>query len=433
MSDLTELIRTLWRKLLSAVTTWNYNPARGWLDNKRYADNTGPSYTYKPSGRLQTRVWARTPAITTTYSYNAAGDLQGMDYSDTTADVAMTYDRAGRPKTITDGSGTRALVYDPSGQLKDEDYTAGLLDTLGVHRSFDSLARLDSVSVPSVYSVGYTYDAASRLDTVTSGANTATYSYVSNSPLIGGVVFKQAGATRLTTIKAYDNLNRLSSISSAPLGAPEPPGGGGSAVSAAYAYNNANQRTRVTREDNAYWQYEYDALGQVIVGRKHLPTDAIINGLDFGWRFDDIGNRRTATVNAQLSTYSANSLNQYSSRTVPGMIDVMGAAQTDATVTVTFPASGGNVLPTLRQGELYARQLTVDNGTAAQYASVKVTGVKNFVGPNGEDAVTEETRRVLVTGTPEVFTHDADGNLTDDARWHYTWDGGQLKGSGFNV
>ena len=35
-----------------AVTTWNYNPARGWLDNKRYADNSGPSYIYKPSGRL---------------------------------------------------------------------------------------------------------------------------------------------------------------------------------------------------------------------------------------------------------------------------------------------------------------------------------------------------------------------------------------------
>ena len=28
------------------VTTWNYNPYRGWLDSKTYDDNTtGPAYT----------------------------------------------------------------------------------------------------------------------------------------------------------------------------------------------------------------------------------------------------------------------------------------------------------------------------------------------------------------------------------------------------
>ena len=27
------------------ITTWNYNAYRGWLDNKRYPDATGPDYT----------------------------------------------------------------------------------------------------------------------------------------------------------------------------------------------------------------------------------------------------------------------------------------------------------------------------------------------------------------------------------------------------
>jgi RHS repeat-associated protein len=49
--------------------------------------------------------------------------------------------------------------------------------------------------------------------------------------------------------------------------------------------------------------------------------------------------------------------------------------------------------------------------------------VKNLVGPNQEDAVTEVTKSAFLAQTPEAFTHDADGNLTDDARWHYTWDG----------
>ena len=52
--------------------------------------NTGSSYTYKPSGRLLTRVWARTPAITTTYGYSAGGDLTSVDYSDSTHDVTTT-------------------------------------------------------------------------------------------------------------------------------------------------------------------------------------------------------------------------------------------------------------------------------------------------------------------------------------------------------
>jgi RHS repeat-associated protein len=57
------------------------------------------------------------------------------------------------------------------------------------------------------------------------------------------------------------------------------------------------------------------------------------------------------------------------------------------------------------------------------FFSIKITGVKNLVGANGEDAVTEVTKTSFLPLSPESFTHDADGNLTDDARWHYTWDG----------
>ena len=114
---------TTWQNLAgnsgTAVTNWNYNAQRGWLDNKRYADSpasggqAGPSYTYKPSGRLLTRTWAR--GVTTTYTYNAAGDLSSVDYSDTTPDVVIQYDRAGRQKTRTDASGVCTWTYDISG------------------------------------------------------------------------------------------------------------------------------------------------------------------------------------------------------------------------------------------------------------------------------------------------------------------------------
>ena len=76
------------------VTRWVYDPATGLLVQKLYDDGKGPSYTYTPDGKLASRTWAR--GITTAYAYNAAGQLTGVDYSDTTPDVAYTYDRLGR-------------------------------------------------------------------------------------------------------------------------------------------------------------------------------------------------------------------------------------------------------------------------------------------------------------------------------------------------
>ena len=76
-------------------------------------------------------------------------------------------------------------------------------------------------------------------------------------------------------------------------------------------------------------------LGQVTSAQKHLPGAVPIAGLDHAWTFDDIGNRKTATANAQLSTYTSNLLNQYSQHTVPGAVDVMGSAQATATVMKT--------------------------------------------------------------------------------------------------
>jgi YD repeat-containing protein len=72
----------------NAVTTWNYDAGRGWLLNKRDANNHGANYTYTAGGRLSTRTWARGTA--TTYGYNTAGDLTGVDYSDGTPDVVYT-------------------------------------------------------------------------------------------------------------------------------------------------------------------------------------------------------------------------------------------------------------------------------------------------------------------------------------------------------
>jgi len=415
----------------SSVTTWNYDPLRGWLGSKRYADNQGPTYTYFASGRLKTRTWARD--VTTAYGYNNAGDLSSTTYSDSTPAVALSFDRRGRLLTTADASGTLTRTYHASGQLQNETYgttglpgvsSSNLLANLAVTRGFDSLDRLGTLSAVGYprSAVGYSYDSASRLQTVTSGPNSANYGYLANSLLVETITFQNGSSMRLTTTKVYDNLNRLTAISNMPAASGFQP------VAFSYLYNSANQRTRATREDGSHWDFGYDALGQVTSGAKKLSTGEVAVGNDYAFSFDDIGNRRTASRNASSSValasevYTANLLNEYTQRTIPGIVDVFGTARPDATVSVTLPAGSSTVLSTTRQGDRFYRQLVVDNSVISQFPVFTVTGVKNLVGPNGEDAVTAQTRQSFVPHTPETFEYDADGNLTQDGRWTYTWD-----------
>ncbi|MEW5977246.1 MAG: RHS repeat-associated core domain-containing protein [Acidobacteriota bacterium] len=100
---------------------------------------------------------------------------------------------------------------------------------------------------------------------------------------------------------------------------------------------------------------------------------------------------------------------------MPGAVDVVGTANAAATVTVNNQA-------TERKGEYFHKALALDNTAAPVYSQVDIVGVKNEAGPGGEDAVVLKRGNTYLPKTPEVFTHDADGNLTADGRWTYTWD-----------
>src|SRR3954469_9202945 len=157
---------TTWQKYPmsgSAVTTWNYDPYRGFLTSKVYADSTGPSYTYTAAGRLKTRAWAR--GITTTYSLDAAGTVTNVAYSDSTPSVLTVFDRIGRPSSIIQGTNTTSYIYNDAGLPLNEAYSAGVLNGWAVTNIYDSLNRRISVSAlsnnVSIWVVTNSYDAAS--------------------------------------------------------------------------------------------------------------------------------------------------------------------------------------------------------------------------------------------------------------------------------
>jgi len=390
------------------VTTWTYDGQRGWLLSKAYADGNGPAYTYTPAGRLQTRVWVR--GVTTTYGYDLVGDLTTVAYSDPTPGVVYNYDRLGRQSTISWNGITDTQAYNLVGQPLCESFAGGPCSGLGITNRYDPDLRRTNLSIlnlpSSALSATYGFDAASRLSTVSDGnGNTATYNYLANSPLVSQIAFKQNGATRLTTTKTYDDLNRLTQIASQPGASGLPP------LAFNYSFNSANQRTQDKLADGSYWIYNYDSLGQVTSGHKYFYDGTPVPGQEFDYSFDTIGNRTQTKAggdqtggNQRLANYSVNSLNQITSRGFPGTSDIDGVALATNSVTV-------NGQPAWHKWEYFWAPVQTNNTAAPAWLNTTVAsgGASN-------------AGSLYLAQTPEQFSYDPDGNLTNDGRWSYTWD-----------
>ncbi|MEI6779931.1 MAG: RHS repeat-associated core domain-containing protein [Verrucomicrobiota bacterium] len=427
----------------TATTTWNYDLYRGWLSSKDYPDKdtgnppatagtSGPQYAYTPGGRLMTRTWLRRGTsnnrILTSYTYGfdqtgtKHGDLVGVTYNNdpvSTPSISYSYDRLGRRSQVIQNfqngqdSITTSLAYNDASQFLSESYANGLLAGLSVGSTFNNSLQRTALSLSGIsgtYSASYGYDTAGRLQTVTSGANVATYSYLANSPLVNQIVFATNGTTRMTTTKQYDRLNRLQAISSvSPVQ---------SVAGFGYLYNAANQRTRSTLADGSYWLYSYDSLGQVVSGKRFWQDGTPVAGQQYEYGFDDIGNRKSASMGgdayggplrqARYDTPTPpNRLNQYVQRDVPAKVDIMGIANPTASVSV-------NNNPVYRKGEYYDYALSTPNDGGLWYGTV--TNHSSYGA--GQDS----TGKLFVPKSQEQFIYDLDGNLTNDGHWAYTWD-----------
>jgi RHS repeat-associated protein len=396
----------------SNTTGWFYDQYRGWLNYKDYPNLTNYlTYGHTDAGRLNSRLWAR--GTNTSYGYNNAGDLASISYSDSTPGVSISYDRLGRKTSIVDGSVTTSRSYNNVGQLASESYSGGPLTGLMVSNTYDSLLRRAGAAVwngsSRLTATTYGYDSASRLQSVSDGTNTASYTYLEYAPLISQIIFQHGGSTAMTTTKNYDNLFRLTSIASATSGSTVP-------IGFSYGYNAANQRVTQNVLDGPHWNYGYDSLGQVTNGTKYWGDNTLVPGEQFGYAYDAIGNRlgvySGGTSNgAGLRTagYSPNNLNQYTSRTVPNGLDILGVANPSAAVTVNGATQD------YRRAQFYQKALTVTNSIGAVWLSV--TSTSTFSGSSNS-----VIGSIFIPPATESFTYDVDGNLLSDGRFAYTWD-----------
>jgi RHS repeat-associated protein len=296
---------------------------------------------------------------------------------------------------------TRAASEENSARL-----VAGLFANLTLTNRFDTLYGREWLKLQKSgadqFTHAYGYDAYGRINSVADGVHSAAYGYLANSDLLQSTTFKNNGATKLTTSRVWDYGVRLQSIANVTTFTPS---------SHRYAYDALNRRIGATLADGSRWAYDYNDRNELVSARRLWADQSPVSGQQFQFAFDNIGNLKTNWsggdidgLNLRPSAFTVNSLNQYSSITVPGYRPVTGVAHATATVTVAGQSTD-------RKGEYYHRELSIANGSGPVWTNVTVSSTTNVTG------------NLLVPPATRTLTYDDDGNLTADGLWTYQWDG----------
>lgn len=355
---------------------------------KTYADASHWNYTYDAAGRLASRTDAKNQ--TTVYKYDAVGNLTNINYPND-ADVSYVYDAMNRIIQMTDGIG--ATIYEQGsgcGMQVSEDGPF-VNDTL--YFGYTDAKQLASIT-SAFQNVAYTYDNLQRLKTVVGPEGTNTYSYEG-----AGNVWRNLELGNGTAVtRQYDVLLRLTNmVNNADAGV---------LSSFAVAVDDADQRTRVVREDGTRYDYSYDAIGQLTNASATLADDTPWQAYQFGYQYDETGNPAEQDKNGLVYSNSFNNLNQNVATIPGGALGVLGRVN----------YAGGTVTVNSVQA-----QLTPDLIFAA-------TGIPFTLGTNALNTVYSDpfgrstNRQTTVVVVQKAYDYDANGNLTNDGCHAYLWD-----------
>jgi len=410
------------------LTRWTYDAATGLVLGK--FDDVGRGYTnmYHWTRTLWRRHWAR--GVVVTNSFNVFGELLAKEYSDGTPSVRLgDYNAVGQPASVTDGFGTANFAYDEDGHLLRVEYGwDSPFSGLSLTNRIDPVYGRDRVVVdgqfenPYQFTTEYVFDTATgRLSEArtwhstgagTSVTNSVSYQYLADSDLVERLTAKTGGSTVMTASKIWDYGYRLRRTSTG-LGSSGP-----ALWSFEYEYDTVDRRVRAKLADHSAWNYQYDDRNQVVSGKRVWWDTTPVAGQQFEYAYDQIGNRTATKVggdtngmNLRLANYTNNMLDQITGRAVPGYADVIGAA----TATATNVSVNGQPVD-CRRVEYYWKQLAVSNGTGPRWQ-----GVTNSATLSNQTATVSGD--LLVPPAGQTFAYDADGNLTNDTVWAYSWHG----------
>jgi YD repeat-containing protein len=282
-------------------TTWAFHPATGLELSKTYADGSSVQKTYDAYNRLATETDARGNVKTRTYEH-ARGLLLGTAYSDGTTARAYSYNHLGQMTQLVDDAGVRTFGYNAySERVSDCLVVDG--DTHLITEQRDSFGR----------STGYVYSKnGATQQTVATGYGT--------DGRINSASFLHGGAAKVFGYEYLPGSHLLYKLTK--------PNG--------MSMHNTYEHTRDLLMGIEYYRgstlvaqrdYVYDAIGRpterntarqgrIVTdtfthnSRSELET-ATVNGANYEYAYDNIGNREFAVEGEKTAVYSANALNQY--------------------------------------------------------------------------------------------------------------------------
>ncbi len=282
-------------------TTWTYDTASGLVTAKTDAAGKSTAYSYSVDGKLTLRTWARTvdgQPLTTAYSYYpATGQLQKIDYSDSTPDITYTYNRLGMAAAIQDAAGTRNFNYDEHLALISETIH-GIYNKV-IARSYTDTGMKGKVFGMSVdgtpnYSCGY--DQYGRLNRITTPAGNFDYTRLPNSDLVSQLARPNGVTTTWSYEPHRDLVTQLAN---------------GTISTFDYVNNAIGNRTSMARGGSAFTapdiiSYGYDSRAEVTSAQSNQNSN-----YNYAYNFDPIGNRITSNLAGTAYNYTSNFLNQY--------------------------------------------------------------------------------------------------------------------------
>ena len=357
--------------------------------------------------------------------------------------IHNTHDRLGRiTSTIVDGISTNLYSYDASTQALASETQNGV----EINRSSDALGRPAGFTLSPLplgegqgegtaqYSVMYNYDQYGRFASVASSiASTAstpstqsmyTYSYLPNTDLLSG--YTSGDFTRTVSYEPYRSL--ITSVENKH----------GSTTISRYDYENDALGRRTSRVDSglafanpAFDAYSYNQRSEVTGAQRYhgmdtADTSKVYGGRQFGYAYDPIGNRisATETIGGQIlsKSYAANELNQYTTINNPAAVGLRGSVTNGATVTVNMQPVHSDSIAADTIPWHFA--LGADNATGPDFPYAEIVATLNPSTTNGSTALLSiQSGHLYAPPQEEELLYDDDGNLIQDGRWQYTWNG----------
>jgi len=386
----------------------------------------------------------------TKYDYDLMGRVTSLtDVKGQT--TRFEYDPLGRLKATRQPDGKETVLqYDDKGRLKERADQAGRLMTY----SYDSISRLTGIQIQGMAGFTYSYDVMDRIQTMANGTDTLDWTYNLAGEVVSEASARNQSTVSYTynangsrtglwldgtpfASYGYDNASRLTSITRG-------------ANVFGFGYDAVNRRTSLSHPNGADTTYSYDTLS-CLTGIQAVKDAATILTLAYG--YDDVGNRTSKNVGDHLENYGYDDLDRLTSVSRTGVGENTWRFGYDAVGnrTSTQVGSGEVVSPTFNNRNQLLQQAVggalVVEGTLNEESTVSVNGaparmltpthfeatIQSTPGTNAftvaatdlSGNVTTDEYEVSVSGTAAGYTYDPAGNLISKTlggeTWTYAW------------